>query len=146
MAITEVFGGQYNYIKGIVLCTKCCVLFRVPNRQNSVVPHSMWLAILVCNFQFGYYYDIVVTTQLPGSNGYCGGKVVFIDTEVLFRLICLSSHFEILPLFTQTGKQRIPCILHLLDPTEPILANYIYFIPIFFHLLVFITFVLDCWI
>ncbi len=27
-------------------------------------------------------FNSVVTTQIPGNNGYCGGKVVFIDTEV----------------------------------------------------------------
>lgn len=26
-----------------------------------------------------------VTTQLPGANGYTGGKVVFVDTENTFR-------------------------------------------------------------
>ena len=27
-----------------------------------------------------------VTVQLPGANGYSGGKVIFIDTEVLSSL------------------------------------------------------------
>ena len=34
-------------------------------------------------FQLQWICISVVTTQLPGQNGYTGGKVVFIDTEVL---------------------------------------------------------------
>ncbi|XP_046549994.1 meiotic recombination protein DMC1/LIM15 homolog [Haliotis rubra] len=30
-------------------------------------------------------HTLCVTSQLPGANGYCGGKVVFIDTENTFR-------------------------------------------------------------
>jgi len=38
-----------------------------------------------------YFYDLslinfhLVTAQLPGENGYSGGKVMFIDTENTFR-------------------------------------------------------------
>ncbi|XP_020609955.1 meiotic recombination protein DMC1/LIM15 homolog [Orbicella faveolata] len=32
-----------------------------------------------------YYLEFNVTAQLPGANGYTGGKVIFIDTENTFR-------------------------------------------------------------
>ena len=48
-----------------------------------------------------------VTTQLPGINDYCGGKVVFIDTEVCYS-ITLVSDLNILFIF---DGNRTPCIL-----------------------------------
>uniref|UniRef100_A0A8V5FI35 Uncharacterized protein n=1 Tax=Melopsittacus undulatus TaxID=13146 RepID=A0A8V5FI35_MELUD len=38
-----------------------------------------------CFFLFILYEFTVVTAQLPGPNGYTGGKIIFIDTENTFR-------------------------------------------------------------
>lgn len=42
-----------------------------------------------------------MTTQIPGANGYCGGKVVFIDTEnTLYPLQWVNKNGDILQLKT----------------------------------------------
>ena len=49
-----------------------------------------------CYNQTGLFY-FVVTAQLPGANGYTGGKVVFIDTEnTLYLFLNCNNLFRLL--------------------------------------------------
>uniref|UniRef100_A0A8B9IV57 DNA meiotic recombinase 1 n=1 Tax=Amazona collaria TaxID=241587 RepID=A0A8B9IV57_9PSIT len=51
-----------------------------------------------CFFLFILYEFTVVTAQLPGPNGYTGGKIIFIDTENTFRpdrLRDIADHFNL---------------------------------------------------
>ena len=61
-------------------------LYRISYRKDSTISHSLWYVII---FDKSYMTStlVIVTTQLPGNNGYCGGKVVFIDTEVRFAIL-----------------------------------------------------------
>lgn len=79
MAITEVFGGMqfiwYQYFTNFTSC-------RVSNWKNSIVTHTLWYVVLPSSDLICTSLALTVTTQLPGANGYTGGKVVFVDTEV----------------------------------------------------------------
>ena len=50
-----------------------------------------------------YFYSIIfsVTAQLPGANGYSGGKVVFIDTENTLYLLTLSTCINLFFIFNK---------------------------------------------
>jgi len=62
------------------------ISFRISDWKNSTITHTLWY---VCIYIITHViYHSTVTTQLPGSNGYTGGKVVFIDTEV-YLVYCL---------------------------------------------------------
>ena len=58
-------------------------LHRVQNRKDTAVAYIMWSVTFGCALSTVCTAS-AVTTQLPGNNGYCGGKVVFIDTEVRY--------------------------------------------------------------
>lgn len=67
-----------------------CTEFRTGKTQLS---HTLCGNIgYLCGFipnSFTTLDTATVTTQLPGSNGYCGGKVVFIDTEVCYIYVLI---------------------------------------------------------
>lgn len=99
MAITEAFGGEetpaFLFInpkvsQQIITCLiyKKWILslfVRVPHRKNPAVSHALWwvkqfqASFLHMTWTFLFLRE--VTAQLPGENGYSGGKVIFIDTE-----------------------------------------------------------------
>ena len=57
------------------------MLFRISDWKDSTITHSLWYIHYCCTV-LHHVITLTVTTQLPGSNGYTGGKVVFVDTEV----------------------------------------------------------------
>ena len=76
MSITEVFGGNFLHALKRLQCTSLqnFELGKLNYRTHSVV---QGLGCSTCTLLV-----FTVTTQLPGANGYSGGKVVFVDTEV----------------------------------------------------------------
>ena len=52
---------------------------RISYGENSAITYTMWYGVVSAST---HLFVLLVTTQLPGANGYTGGKVVFVDTEV----------------------------------------------------------------
>lgn len=82
MAITEVFGGELSCIHIAMPLCRHYLACRISNWENSTVSHTLWYVHVVLSLFTCSLVLLTVTTQLPGANGYTGGKVVFVDTEV----------------------------------------------------------------
>ena len=77
MAITEMFGGESSYITTTFI--RGYIGLQNFVRGNSAITYTMWYGVVSAST---HLFVLLVTTQLPGTNGYTGGKVVFVDTEV----------------------------------------------------------------
>ena len=56
------------------------------HKQITENYNAISLTISSIHMSWGQKMLLSVTAQLPGANGYSGGKVIFIDTEVLLPL------------------------------------------------------------
>ena len=73
--------------------TRCCSWFVIINPFVMLMKDSQWTNDIceeLCSVAIYLAIGVIVsslssvTTQLPGKNGYSGGKVVFVDTEVSY--------------------------------------------------------------
>lgn len=81
----------------------------INNMQSSGQGKLNYLTLFVVSCYIMHVDDSpllgIVTTQLPGINDYCGGKVVFIDTEVCYSNVCVS--FQIYFTFLKWKKNTL---------------------------------------
>ena len=69
------------------MMTICIILLTEFRTGKTQLSHTMCgqcvcVCVCVCCDVFEHFAGCTVTSQLPGRNGYTGGKVVFLDTEV----------------------------------------------------------------
>lgn len=104
MAITEAFGGEIPFIVITFLCDftwglcqKCQYCFILQSfaqgRPSCLTLYVVKMELCKCGCDICIYWwnnmcklwflccSCAVTSQLPGDDGYSGGKVIFIDTE-----------------------------------------------------------------
>ena len=111
MAITEVFGGKYFNCKyntcssSVFIQHTISTEFRTGKTQLSL---TLCGKLKIVDLSILTFWLLIVTTQLPGSNGYCGGKVVFIDTEVcFFANFCIFPSLQLIYANEQTKEHFV---------------------------------------
>lgn len=104
MAITEAFGGEIPFIVITFLCDftwglcqkcQCCFILQsfAQERPSCLTLYVVKMELCKCGYDICINWlnkmcklrflccSCAVTSQLPGDDGYSGGKVIFIDTE-----------------------------------------------------------------
>ena len=70
---------------GLYLVSCDVLYFPRPNKRHiyaTPLRSSIWCDCIIKSYMLWALYSYIsVTAQLPGANGYTGGKVVFVDTE-----------------------------------------------------------------